>query len=118
MKKMILIGALLEGGSLTTHAQTIGTMLQELIALEQLRKTTGTGYKEVVNDLQEIENIMTGDLFIHHAYFLSLNELNPVLLQKKEEIRTLEDIQIEILDEIYKALKYYQYLKDRITNKN
>jgi hypothetical protein len=112
MKQILLIGAVMEITSVTAHSQTIGTMLQQLGNLEQLRLTTQKGYNAVFDGLHEIGEIKAGEFHLHEAYFLSLNDGNPAITEQGRWVGALEGMQIDIMDAIYQAIQYYEYLKE------
>jgi hypothetical protein len=117
MKQLIIIGALLEGSALTAHGQTIQTMLQQLSALEQYRKTVEAGQHQVVDGLHEIAHLKMDDLLIHEAFFGSFDDLKPVILENGNAIN-LQTVQFQIIEGLYNALDYYHHLRDQTSKQN
>ena len=116
MKQIILIGAMLDAGSLITHAQTIGTMMQQLVSLERLRETTENGYNAVVSGIHKIGEIKDGELHLQQAYFLSLTEMNPAIIddaREEKEVDAMVKMQNYLLEELYKAMEYYKHMQQR-----
>ena len=106
MKRILLIGVLLDAGTITTHAQTIQTLIQQLASLEQLRTTTEKGYQLVEKGVYEMGTASGGESKQEENYFYSLT-------QKKEPLNssstasTALHLQNVLIERIMNAMQYW-----------
>jgi hypothetical protein len=107
MKRLFLIGALLGVGSLTTYAQTVTVMAEQLAALDALAVTVKEGYHIADDGLEDIGQITDDEYHLHQAYFGSLAAVSPPV-DEDPKLTALRNLQAELVQQVNAALEYWK----------
>ena len=107
MQRILIICALLVDGILTSHAQTLEVMAEQLAALQTLRQTTTQGYSIVTMGVHNIGQITNDEFQMHGAYFSSLGAINPSLTADPK-VTALRNLQKALMQQINARLSYWQ----------
>ena len=83
MKQFLIICVLCDAGALASHAQTLETMAEQLVALQALQNSTTQGYSLMTEGLDSIGRITDDEFQMHQTYFSSQAAIDPALTQEQ-----------------------------------
>lgn len=106
MRRILMIGVLLDAATITAHAQTIETLVLQLASLDRLQKTTHDGIMLLGKKLSTLGDAGGGEFRQTENYFLSLTQKNPTLDQSSEAA-TILHLQNVLIEELMHSIQYW-----------
>jgi hypothetical protein len=82
-------------------------MAEQLAALRTLQQSTTQGYQILGSGLDSIGQITNGEYVLHQAYFSSLGEVSPAVMNDVK-LAALKSLQLQLVQQINAALAYWK----------